>query len=377
MTVMQPLFPAQVYADRLAYAQQLCRSKTIDGLVIGAGAQLEYLIGVKLRTFERLTALVIPASGTPTLIVPAVDRGELARVDLGELGIDTCLWVDGQQPHQLTVAALPPNVLRVGIGADLTADHLLALQALLGPQCETLLATTVLAELFIRKDPAEIAALTGAAEAIDRVLAQVPPLLQPGVSEAAVATQLAELILVEHQSVDFVIVGSAENGANPHHSFSDRQLGIGDVVVVDIGGTFGPGYHSDCTRTFIVGGADTTTDSDFLCYYQALVDAQAAARAAIRPGVTAASIDQVAREILVKAGLGEYFIHRTGHGIGLSTHEEPFIAADNQLVLEPGMVFSVEPGFYLPGKYGARIEDIVLVTDTGCQSLNNQPRELL
>lgn len=311
------------------------------------------------------------------MLLPAVDRGDLALSAIPELDIEVRGWVDGEEPHRLAIAALGslPTAPVVGLGSALAADHVLPLQELL--HGKTVLAVQVLKELFMRKDPGEISALREAGAAIDRVHAIVPELLVPGATEAQVAAELERLILQEHASVDFIIVGSGPNGANPHHSFSDRVLQLGDVVVVDIGGTFGPSYHSDCTRTYVVGGPDQpVSDPDFARLYAVLEEAQAAAVRAVRPGVTAASIDAVARGIISAQGFGDDFIHRTGHGIGLSTHEEPFIMAGNELVLEPGMAFSVEPGIYLEGRVGARIEDIVIVTEHGCEAVNNQPHGL-
>lgn len=374
---MSSLFPTHVYADRLARAAAAARTAGLDGLIFGTGAELAYLTGSWVQTHERLAALVIPANGRPTMLLPAVDRGDLALSAIPELDIEVRGWVDGEEPHRLAIAALGslPTAPVVGLGSALTADHVLPLQELL--HGKTVLAVQVLKELFMRKDDAEISALREAGAAIDRVHAMVPELLVPGATEAQVAAELERLILQEHASVDFIIVGSGPNGANPHHSFSDRVLQLGDVVVVDIGGTFGPSYHSDCTRTYVVGGPDQpVSDPDFARLYAVLEEAQAAAVRAVRPGVTAASIDAVARGIISAHGFGDDFIHRTGHGIGLSTHEEPFIMAGNELVLEPGMAFSVEPGIYLEGRVGARIEDIVIVTEHGCEAVNNQPHGL-
>lgn len=379
MSVMVSSFSPEVYSRRLMKAQQLCVEHNIAGLIVGTGPQFAYLTGSWIDTYERFTAVLIPAVGRVFVIAPAVDRGDISRSVLDEMDVTVIGWVDGEDPHAIAVEALQltgGQHQKVGIGASITADHLLTIQRLLGPQVATVLATDVLAELFTRKDDEEIDALRRAGAAIDAVHSQVPALLQPGKTEREVAQELERLILRDHSAVDFVIVGSMENGANPHHDFSDRHLEAGDMVVVDIGGTFGPGYHSDCTRTYIVGGRDGEITPEMSAMYSVLFDAQQAAVAAIRPNVTAADIDNVARDIISAAGYGEFFIHRTGHGIGLSTHEEPFIMAGNDLVLEPGMAFSVEPGIYLPGKFGARIEDIVVVTDTGCELLNNQPREL-
>lgn len=177
-----------------------------------------------------------------------------------------------------------------------------------------------------------------------------------------------------HVSVDFVIVAAGPHGASPHHGAADRPIGRGEPVVVDIGGTMPSGYRSDCTRTYVVGGPPPAEFSD---YYAVLREAQRAAVAAVRPGVTAEALDAVARDLITAAGHGDAFLHRTGHGIGLDTHEEPYVVAGNPRPLAAGMVFSVEPGIYLAGRHGARIEDIVVCTPDGGQRLNTTPTELI
>jgi len=232
----------------------------------------------------------------------------------------------------------------------------------------------VLRRLRMIKDDAEIAALRRAGAAIDRVHARVPEFLAPGRTEAEVAADIAEAIVAEgHTEPAFIIVGSGPHGADPHHEYSDRVLQAGDIVVVDIGGPVEPGYNSDCTRTYSLG----EPDPEVARRYAVLQQAQRTAVAAVRPGVTAAEVDAAARDVLAAAGLAEYFVHRTGHGIGLSVHEEPYIVAGNDLPLEPGMAFSVEPGIYFPGEWGARIEDIVVVTADGALPVNERPHELL
>lgn len=371
---MPKLFDTEVYAQRLRRAAEQATRAGLDGLVIGTGPELAYLTGSWISSHERLTALVVPASGTTVFIAPEVDAGELAASAVPELDVEFRGWRDGESAHRIVTDLLPGSG-PVALGSSLTADHVLAIQEGLAGR-STVLATLALKELFMRKDPAEIDQLREANHAIDRVHAQVPGLLRAGRTEAEVAADIEKLILAEHDVVDFIIVGSGPNGANPHHSFSERVLEEHEPVVVDIGGTFGVGYHSDSTRTYVVGGDPERAPAEFRKLYQVLFDAQAAACAAVRPGVTAESIDRIAREHITAAGYGGYFSHRTGHGIGLSTHEEPFIMAGNELVLEEGMAFSVEPGIYLPDTFGARIEDIVAVTAEGMDYLTQQPKVL-
>lgn len=353
------------FAARIQRAQQLVEQTGLAAVVIGPGTQLSYLTGLEIDSHERLSALVIPAQGSPHLVLPATDA---AGVDTG---LDVVTWRDGECPYAICRAIAGAGT--VGLGTALTADHVLRLQA---ASDATVLAEEALSALFMAKEPAELAELAHAAEAIDRVHARVPELLVAGRTEAEVAAQLEELIATEHAAVDFVIVGSGPNGANPHHSYSGRVLASGDPVVVDIGGTLATGYHSDCTRTHVVGGAPALRDEEFGRAYAVLQEAFDAAVAAVRPGVTAHDIDAAARQVISAAGYGEHFFHRTGHGIGLDGHEAPYIIAGNELEIEEAMAFSIEPGIYLPGRWGMRIEDIVTVTADGCRQLNTQPRNL-
>jgi Xaa-Pro aminopeptidase len=242
------------------------------------------------------------------------------------------------------------------------------------PGTEQVLAGSVLRELRMRKSPAEVAALREAGEAIDSVHRKVPELLRAGRTEREVGRDIAEAILdAGHETVDFVIVASGPNGASPHHEVSDRVIQAGEPVVVDIGGQFHSGYCSDSTRVYCVGAPP----ADFAEYYEVLRRAQEAACAAVRPGVSCESIDAAARDLITEAGYGEHFIHRTGHGIGVETHEEPYIVSGNREPMEAGFAFSIEPGIYLAGRHGARIEDIVVCTETGGERLNVTPRELV
>jgi Xaa-Pro dipeptidase len=348
----------------------------LDALLITPSPDLRYLLGVAGASHERLTCLVLPADGDPVLVVPALERPGLDGTPVLELGLEIAEWTDGQDPYALVAAVLRRSrslVTRAGVGDAMPAAHVLALRDAL-PACQQKLASTVLAQLRMRKDSAEIAALTVAGEAIDRVHARMGEWLRVGRTEAQVGADVAAAIVEEgHTSAAFVIVGSGPNGASPHHDVSARVLAPGDVVVVDIGGPTPEGYFSDCTRTYSLGDP-ADTDADLA--YAVLQSAQNAAVAAVAPGVTAEEVDAAARVPITEAGFGQQFIHRTGHGIGLDVHEQPYIVAGNDLVLEPGMAFSIEPGIYLRGHWGARIEDIVVVTESGVTRLNQRPRDL-
>lgn len=353
------------YAHRIEHAQQELDKAGLAGVILGPGTQLAYLTGLDIDSHERLSALVIPSQGAPRLVLPATDAASVTT------DLEVLTWRDGDDPYRICGDIIGAGT--VGLGTALTADHVLRLQAVTE---STVLAESALSALFMAKEAAELVELTRAAEAIDRVHARVPELLVPGRTEAEIAGELEKLIAAEHAAVDFVIVGSGPNGANPHHSYSERVLDNGDPVVVDLGGTLDSGYHSDCTRTHVVGGAAQLGDEEYRRAYEVLKRAFDAAIDTVRPGVSAHDIDDAARRLITEAGYGEYFFHRTGHGIGLDGHEAPYIIAGNDQIIEEGMAFSIEPGIYLPGRWGMRIEDIVTVTADGCRQLNTEPRQL-
>ncbi len=364
-------FSSEVYAHRLAAAANGARAAGLAGLVITPGYDLRYLTGSRAQTFERLTALVISSSGESTVVLPRMELAALRESAVADLGLVVRDWVDGENPYRLVGEALGGAEAAVAVTDSMPALHLLPLAELLG--VVPVLATGVLAALRMVKDAHEIEALRTAGAAIDRVHAQVPQFLRPGRTEAEIAADITNAIVAEgHSEAAFVIVGSGPHGADPHHECSDRELRPGDIVVIDIGGPVEPGYNSDCTRTYSLGEPDPEVAGQ----YAVLQRAQAAAVAAVRPGVSAESIDAAARDVLEQAGLAEYFVHRTGHGIGLSVHEEPYIVAGNDQPMAEGMAFSVEPGIYLPGRWGARIEDIVIVTADGALPVNTRSHDL-
>jgi Xaa-Pro aminopeptidase len=293
---------------------------------------------------------------------------------LGELGVDVVTWDETDDAYALATSLLPRSTRLVGLDDHMWAAKVLALRAAM-PDVEQTLAGTVLRELRMRKTPAEVAALREAGAAIDAVHAAMGQWLRPGRTEREVGRDIADAILAAgHVRADFVIVAAGPNGASPHHEVSDRVVRSGETVVVDIGGTMPSGYCSDSTRTYLTAGGPVPAEVD--AYYAVLLDAQERQCAYARPGVTAASVDAVGRDAITAAGYGEQFVHRTGHGIGLETHEEPYVVAGNDLMLEEGMAFSIEPGIYLEGHSGARIEDIVVCVSDGVERLNTRPRTL-
>jgi Xaa-Pro aminopeptidase len=360
-------------AGRLARARTAAANAGIDAVLVTPGADLRYLTGYDARSYERLTCLAVPADGDPFLVVPRLEEPAALASPAGTLGLSIVSWAETDDPYALVASRLTGAVRRVGLDNHMWFEKAVAFRAAL-PEGEQCLAGEVLRALRIRKGPDEVDALRRAAAAIDRVHGRVGEWLRPGRTERAVGRDIAEAILAEgHTAVDFVIVASGPNGASPHHDVSDRVIEAGEPVVVDIGGTTEDGYCSDSTRVYTVG----QPPEEFLRLYEVLLRAQRAQTEAVRPGITAEQLDSVGRDIIAEAGYGRHFVHRTGHGIGLETHEEPYIVAGSSVPLEPGMAFSVEPGIYLSGEYGARIEDIVVCTPDGGERLNRTARELV
>lgn len=364
--------PDQLYpAARLTAAAAAASAAGLDALLLTPGPDLRYVIGYDAHQLERLTCLTVPADGDPFLVVPRLELPAAQASPAGRLDLEMIPWDETADPYALVAARLG-SPAAVGLADRMWALMTLRFGAVL-PGARQELASLALSSLRSRKSPAEIAALREAGQAIDRVHARVPGWLRPGRTEQQVAADICDAIVAEgHARADFAIVASGPNGASPHHTAAGRVLRDGDAVVVDIGGTMPSGYCSDCTRMYVIG----EPPADFAAYYQVLKDAQEAAFAAVRPGVSAESVDAAAREPIAAAGYGEYFVHRTGHGIGLECHEDPYIVAGNTEPLRPGHTFSIEPGIY-PGPHGARIEDIVVCTETGCERLNTVTRELV
>jgi Xaa-Pro aminopeptidase len=335
---------------------------------------------------ERLTLLVVPASGRATLLVPRLEvlpARTCPGVAGGHLDLET--WEETEDPVDRVEnlvgrpgGGVPgrPAPARVAVSDRLWAFHLLRLQTVLHGAV-FVSASLVLGDLRIVKDADEIELLRLAAEAADRVLWEIAHGRLVGRSEADVAREVRDRLVAEgHDRADFAIVGSGPNSASPHHEASDRVIGAGEPIVLDIGGPYG-GYGSDTTRTiWVKGEAGIEPDPEFRHVYDLVREAQARATAEVRPDIPAERIDAAAREVIEAAGYGESFTHRVGHGIGLETHEDPYMVAGNATPLAPGMAFSVEPGIYLPGLWGVRLENIVMCTEAGGEVLNHSSLEL-
>src|SRR5918993_5008195 len=361
-----------VSPDRLSHARKAVAEAGLDALLVTPGPDLSWLTGYEALPLERLTCLVITPDGGAFLVAPGLEVPAVEASPVPRLGIEVVGWAETDSPYAAVAARLGHPRL-VGMSNRMWAEQVLRFRDAL-PDAEQSLGSEVLGGLRMRKTTDEVDALRRAGQAIDRVHARMAEFLVPGRSEREAGREIAAAILAEgHVSVDFVIVGSGPNGASPHHELSDRRIDAGDLVVVDLGGGTPTGYRSDCTRTYVVGGSPAP---DVAEWYGVLQAAQRAATEAVRPGVTAEAIDAAARTVIADAGWGEHFIHRTGHGIGLDTHEAPYIVEGNDIALVPGMAFSVEPGIYLAGRCGARIEDIVVCTEAGVRILNDGPREL-
>lgn len=351
----------------------------VDALLLSHGADLPWLTGYRAMPLERLTLLVVPAEGEPTLVVPALEAPRVVRDDAL---FDVRAWDETEDPLDITVGLLASSssLGRLALSDRAWAATLLGLQSRL-PAARFTAASTVTAPLRAVKDAEEIRALRAAAAAADRVAGALQrgdiPLI--GRTERQVSDDIASRLLAEgHRRVNFAIVASGANAASPHHDAGSRVIGPNEVVVCDFGGELAlPGdevaYCSDITRTVATGDPGPEVRD---CY-EVLRDAQAEGVRAARAGVPAEDVDRAARAVIAAAGHGAHFIHRTGHGIGIEEHEDPYLVTGNRSPLEAGHAFSVEPGIYLSGRFGMRLEDIVVVGPDGPEALNTVDHELV
>jgi len=366
---------ASPFGARLERLRDRMGHLEIDAVLLSVGADLPWLCGYEAMPLERLTMLVVTRDGDPTLVVPALESPRvIEQPDVFRLRP----WAESEDPVRI-VADLAGPSRRIAIGDRTWARFLVDLVSEL-PHAAFLRASEILGPLRAVKDDAEIAALRAAAEAADRVAVQLMsgsiPLV--GRTEAEVSRDLGRALLEEgHRKVNFAIVAAGENAASPHHEPGSSRIAAGEVVLCDFGGTmsdsFGVGYCSDITRCVWTGEPPTEATE----VYEVLQTAQQAAIDAVSAGVPAESVDSAARTVIGAAGLGEHFVHRTGHGIGVEEHEDPYVVEGNGVGLVAGNAFSIEPGVYLPGRFGFRLEDIVVIDgDGGAERLNLVDRSL-
>jgi Xaa-Pro aminopeptidase len=353
------------YKQRIDAARRVMDARGIDALCLSVGSDLPYLTGYRAMSLERVTMLIVPRAGRAHLVVPGL---EAPRVSVPDDAFDVVGWAESDDPIA-TIDGYLGDAATVAIGDETWATFVLELQS--SNRARSYIgASNLMAQLRMHKSQDEIVALAQAGRTVDAVVDEMADVRFSGRTERSISRELIErTTTLGHDTMEFWIVASGPNGASPHHEPGDRMIEHGDAVVVDFGGTQG-GYCSDTTRMFVVGEAPYGFDAAF----EVLSEAQAAAVEAVRPGVTAESIDAVARDIITDAGYGDLFIHRLGHGIGMDTHEHPYIIEGNDQILEPGMAFSIEPGIYTPDEWGMRIEDIVAVTDEGVERLNQSDR---
>jgi D-alanyl-D-alanine dipeptidase len=357
------------HLERIERAARGAAEQRLDALVVSPSRDLAYLTGYDPMPLERPTFLVIRPGAEPAMLVPELERRLAAASSVGDR-LELRAWRDGSDPYE-AAAGLLAGATRIAVADALWAVHLLGLQRRL-PEATFSTASPVLGRLRAVKDRDELEALRRAGRAADETFRRIVELPFPGRREEEVAGDLADLLVQHgHTKAAFTIVASGANAASPHHEPGGRTILPHDAVVMDFGGELG-GYFSDTTRTVVVG----EPPPGFEEAYSAVQAAQAAAVDAVRPGIAAQDIDRTARAIVDAAGYGDRFIHRTGHGIGLEVHEPPYIVEGDETPLEPGMTFSVEPGIYLEGRFGIRIEDIVTVTSDGVDRLNRSPRDL-
>ncbi len=362
----------------LARLQKLSTSLRTSGLpavALNPGPTLTYLTGAHFHLMERPVVFLVAAGQTPAMVLP-----ELEMLKVEQMPYPVQAFAYGESPSEWEKAfrsaaqALGLGAKRVGVEAGrMRLLEYRFLQAA-APRAEFVDAGHILTSLRLQKEPQEVEAMRKAVQTAQAALEATLPLIRIGMTEKELARELT-LQLFRHGSepeLPFApIVSGGPNAANPHASPSARQLQPGDLLVIDWGASV-DGYISDLTRTFAVG----EVSEEAAHIHRVVQQANAAGRAAGRPGVPCAEVDRAARTIIEEAGYGKFFTHRTGHGIGMEAHEEPYMRGDNQQLLAPGMTYTVEPGIYLAGQNGARVEDNMLVTEDGCESLSDMPREM-
>ena len=371
--VSSPRNDEQIFAERLERARQAMRAQGVDVALLSLGLDMPYLTGYNAMPLERLTMLVLPANGDAVMVIP---RLEAPRVKPMPNVFSLHPWNETDDPVAITaelVRSVAPSSRVIAVGDQMWARFLVDLMPLL-PNTQYRRSVDVIGSLRMRKDSAEIEALRAAGSAVDKIAGdlQAGRIALVGRTEAQVSADLSARIIAQgHDVVNFAIVAAGENAASPHHHPGSRVIQPNEIVLCDFGGTMN-GYCSDITRCVYTG----EPSSEVAEAYAVLFEAEAAAVRAATVGTPCEEVDAVARRVITAAGFGEYFIHRTGHGIGLDAHEDPYIVSGNSLALEAGHAFSIEPGIYMPGKWGMRLEDIVVATVDGPDSMNHADHHL-
>lgn len=367
---------ANRYQSRLKKLREVLQVHRLDGVALNPGPDFFYFTGMNFHLMERPVVLLIPSSGSPVLILPELDSGKMEKLPFSvkdvQYGEDRSTW-----PDAFRKALQAASLTHADLGIIPRRLRVLELRYLeeAAPEINPLSAQKALASLRMIKDEEEIAAMSEAARIAQCALGTTLSAFQAGVTEKEISSKLVQWLLhhgSEPELPFYPIVSFGPNTANPHAAPTARPLMDGDLVLIDWGASVN-GYCSDITRTFAFGDLSPELDKIGEFVYQA----NQAGRGRIRPQAQAGSIDQAARDVITAAGYGEYFTHRTGHGLGLEAHEEPYLAAGQETLLLPGMTFTVEPGIYLPGRGGVRIEDDLVVTEEGVRSLSTLPREIL
>jgi Xaa-Pro dipeptidase len=351
------------------------RTSSLDAVVLNPGPSLKYLTGLNFHLMERPVVLFVAPDHEPVIVLPEL---ELPKVDLFPYKVQAFAY--GENPSgwddAFRKAAQVLGLDGKRIGVEPRQMRLLEFRHVKAgaPEADYPDASDVLAALRLKKEKAEAEAMRGAVKIAQDALEAAIPLIRVGMTEKELSSELVMQLLKRGSEPELPfnpIVSTGSNSANPHASPTERKLQAGDLLVVDWGAAC-DGYISDLTRTFAVG----EVNRELAKIHEVVREANAAGRAAAKPGVPCADVDKAAREVIEKSGYGVYFTHRTGHGIGMEGHEEPYIRGDNMQLLEPGMAFTVEPGIYLPNRGGVRIEDNVIITDDGADCLSDMPRDL-
>jgi len=366
---------SSIYKIRLAKLAEVLPTSGIDALALNSGPSLSYLSGLHFHLSERPELLIFVPGKPLAIVLPELEAGKVNSLDFPLQSFpykeDPNTWVTA---FKQAVAFTGIDGCRIGLEPRRFRVLELRLLEVAAPGAKMLSAEDAIASVRMHKDVSEISAMQSAVDIAQDALKATIPLIKIGMTERELAAELT-LQLLRHGSDPQLpfspIVASGPNSANPHATPTDRSLVKGDMLILDWGASF-KGYLSDLTRTFAIG----EPDPQMVQVAKLVEKANFAARDRARPGIPAGEVDSAARSVIEVAGYGEYFIHRTGHGLGLESHEEPYIRSDNQLPLVNGMTFTIEPGIYLPGRWGVRVEDDFVITSTGGESLSNLPRQL-